>query len=908
MKPILLTFEAFGPYASKTTVDFTKFGEDGVFLVTGDTGAGKTTIFDAISFALYGQGSGGADRRNAKSFRSDYAAPSQETFAEYTFSHKNKTYKIKRTPEYERPKLRGEGTTTQSATAEFICFDTGEVLSKIDEIDTRVAEIIGLTQKQFARTVMIAQGDFLKILNADSEERKKLFRKLFNTAPYEELQIMLKKKKDELDTAEGALLGHLDAAVRGISAEADSEVAVAGTASLRETIAYIKEAVAAKAAGQILIGALPRLAEQLGHLVKAEKNKVASCDAALQKCSAAQAAISAEIAEQKRLSADIAEAQAQQAELGVLVAKKADMLEKQTALDSARGAALLCHSEALLLQNEKFLASAKAELAAAQEQIAEASKALPLCEARLKQAEAEITETDEILRRIEKLTTANTLLADYEEKQQNLASLKDRVTMLMAQSKTAEDEYSRIKTAFIYSQSGLLASQLEENMPCPVCGSLSHPAPAKLADNSVTEKDLQNAEKKRNQLEKSLRDDSAACASASTEVANIEKQLADADVAATGNTSVAELSADISREISALNNQRLQLKSNLDSAKKDYDTKLLALEKATASKEHAEKSLAEYSAEQSKLAADFEVELALRGFTSREAFLSAKLPEEAMASLEAELRLYGEACASVEAQLAALTSRITDNKTGLPRVPKDLASLTAELDIINAQFSQTSAEKTELSKSLALNERAIKEIKEISRTMETVSKERAIVTDLYKTASGQTYGKAKLSFETYVQQYYFKQVIAAANKRLTALTEGLFVLRCKTDAKNMRSQSGLDLDVFDRGTGLWRDVSTLSGGESFMASLALALGLSDVVQSRSGGIRLDSMFIDEGFGSLDENALRQAINMLSRLADGKRLIGVISHMSELKERIDKKIIVKKKISGSEIIMEGILAE
>ena len=198
----------------------------------------------------------------------------------------------------------------------------------------------------------------------------------------------------------------------------------------------------------------------------------------------------------------------------------------------------------------------------------------------------------------------------------------------------------------------------------------------------------------------------------------------------------------------------------------------------------------------------------------------------------------------------------------------------------------------------------LENLKKLSGTLEKTRDEYAMVNDLYRTVSGQKAGeKGKLNFETYVQQYYFKEVVAAANKRLTVLTDGGFVLRCKESAKNLRSQSGLDLDVYDINTMQWRDVSTLSGGESFMASMALALGLSDVVQNQSGQIRLESMFIDEGFGSLDENALRQAIGLLSKLADGKRMIGVISHVAELKERIDQKIVVNKTRNGSVVRME-----
>ena len=230
--------------------------------------------------------------------------------------------------------------------------------------------------------------------------------------------------------------------------------------------------------------------------------------------------------------------------------------------------------------------------------------------------------------------------------------------------------------------------------------------------------------------------------------------------------------------------------------------------------------------------------------------------------------------------------------------------LSAKLDAARTTARRAAAEDTALTAAQTADETAIARLTAIAEKRAAAQHRWAVVNEVYATVSGQMSRRTKLSFETYVQQYYFKQVIAAANKRLTVLTDGMFVLRCKEEAKNMRSQSGLDLDVLDRSTGLWRDVSTLSGGESFMASLALALGLSDVVQSRSGGVRLDAMFIDEGFGSLDENALRQAMELLTRLAGGARLVGVISHMPELKERIERKVIVTKTVSGSKLRVEA----
>ena len=235
---------------------------------------------------------------------------------------------------------------------------------------------------------------------------------------------------------------------------------------------------------------------------------------------------------------------------------------------------------------------------------------------------------------------------------------------------------------------------------------------------------------------------------------------------------------------------------------------------------------------------------------------------------------------------------------------RDLDALTAAFQNLNAERDALRRDEADVARRLALNESALKELRDVRRLQTSHAGEWAVLDDLYRAVSGQLSQKVKITFETYVQQYYFKQVVAAANKRLTLLTDGMFVLRLKEEARDRRSQAGLDLDVFDRSTGQWRDVTTLSGGESFMASLALALGLSDVVQAESGGVRLEAMFIDEGFGTLDENALRNALELLSRLADGDRLIGIISHMPELRDRIDKKIVVRKHLWGAQATIEA----
>ena len=313
--------------------------------------------------------------------------------------------------------------------------------------------------------------------------------------------------------------------------------------------------------------------------------------------------------------------------------------------------------------------------------------------------------------------------------------------------------------------------------------------------------------------------------------------------------------------------------------------------------ETAEKRLKELEKERLTLTEAFQTALSANGFAGEDAYRTAKISESAMNAMDEEIRAYDEKARSLKdrrEELAGLLQGLT---------PADLGAIQQQVQAEEAERSKFAREESALGKDLAINQSCLRELLEAKKKKDRLGQRWALVHELYYNVSGQTSSQVKLSFEAYVQQFYFKQVIAAANMRLNVLTEGKFTLRCKEEAKNLVSQAGLDLDVLDRSTGVWRDVSTLSGGESFMTSLALALGLSDVAQARSGGVRLDSMFIDEGFGSLDEDALRQALELLSGLAGGSRMIGVISHVGELKNRIDKKIIITKNLTGSSITLE-----
>ena len=295
---------------------------------------------------------------------------------------------------------------------------------------------------------------------------------------------------------------------------------------------------------------------------------------------------------------------------------------------------------------------------------------------------------------------------------------------------------------------------------------------------------------------------------------------------------------------------------------------------------------------------DYNNELFKQGFTNDIDYKNCLLSLEIIETYDEKLKIYKDSLTKLYSKLETINKQLAGKEI------VDIIKLENEKNNIQLEYEGNKKSLDVYVLAYNTNKNCYHELKKLNNTKEKIIKEWTIINDLYKATSGQISNQVKISFETYVQQYYFKQVVIAANKRLNVLANGMFKLRCKDEAKNKRSQVGLDLEVFDGNTNVWRDANTLSGGESFMASLSLALGLSDVVQSQTGNVRLESLFIDEGFGSLDEESLKQALELLNKLADGNKLIGIISHVSELNEKIDQKIIVTKNFNGSQIKLES----
>ena len=873
MKPLKLTLSAFGPYAGRTTIDFSRLCENGIFLITGDTGAGKTTIFDAISFALYGEGSGGKERRASKSFRSDYAARDTETYVELEFRHRQHTYRLKRNPVYLRQSRRGDDLVEQKAAAELTELDTGECWTGTDEVKDRAQELIGLTQDQFAQTVMIAQGDFLKILNARSEDRKKLFQQLFNTSLYADLQ----KKAKEKCSAAAQLQKELDLRIVTEAGKISPEPEFPDRERLKQ---YQTDA---KYADQLL--------ETLRGLYAYETRLKKEADGQWETLDGQLKTLTAALADGRNLNQRFDELGQWQKELDGLLQKQSTVEERKAALSAARKAQLLGPVDQLRRRNRQSLEAEKTQAARlAQEKKAQAER-LPALEETAKQAREQLPLAEENAQLVKRLESCLQLLEKRQKDALELERLNCLQTKALEDSDRAEREYLAVRQAYYRSQSGLLARSLREGEPCPVCGSIHHPAPAALQEGGATQEQFQAADDRRKLLEQQVQKISSRTAAARAALETLQRTLQsegigeeDTEQSVRRRMKEADAAARKIRETAEqTENQRQQCQSRL--------------ERAAALLEASLKKAGELEEEAARLEQEFAEGLARQGFEAEADYRAACLPAEEAERLDAAIRRYEEAKKS-------LNDRIGEREAQLRgRVRADIEALLQQQKNLTEQYRQAQERSRSCDRRLTLHQEAGKAIRRAAEQKKAHAEEWAVLDDLYRAMSGQLSQKVKITFETYVQQYYFKQVVAAANKRLTRMTDGMFVLRLKEEARDRRSQSGLDLDVLDRATGQWRDVSTLSGGESFLASLSLALGLSDVVQSESGGVRLEAMFIDEGFGTLDENALRNAMALLSSLADGDRMIGVISHMPELRERIDKKIVVHKKLTGSQIELE-----
>ena len=922
MRPIRLTVSAFGPYAGKTVIELDKLGTSGLYLITGNTGAGKTTIFDAITYALYGEPSG--NNRSAGMLRSKYADPETPTQVELIFSYAGKTYTIRRNPDYLRPKTRGEGFTEEKAGAE-LTYPDGRVVTRLKDVNSAVIDIMGIDRNQFTQIAMIAQGDFLKLLLASTEDRKKIFQKIFYTQNYAAVQEKLRVKTRELRDACETLKDRNKQAVGRIACEEEDVLRL-----------RVDKAKDGGLTGEEILELLDRLIGQ----DEARADKIAEEITALDAGITKSAQLLAKAEEQANTEAALLKDRAAFTEnrAGLQDAQKECELQENRAPEREtliKEAAALAKDEPAYDEREKRTANARKLLAAIgqdEERLEKEGGTLAALERHiegLKEEEKTLAsageEQERLKNRIENAKAGQAALqelrraaADVKKQKDALSAAQEAYRIKREQADRLKADYERGNRAYLDAQAGILAETLAEGSPCPVCGSGTHPHPAKKAADAPSEEALNKLKEAKEAADRAEAD--ASKRAGEIGAAEKEKEAALRKLAAGifGEEDFAdpagqELDARIrSREAEAeaeLSELRTAfMESQKRIARKAEIGRLLADGEAQAKdtadrigkmRESLAKMRADKEAEEGRLT---ELNGLLRYPTKEELRGEIRKKEAAAAAIERAQKQAQKALQDFKEEAAAILARIEDAEKRLQnRIEIDIAEETAKKVEAEENRTRLHGRNTEVGARLAGNRGIREEL--LKRAAETDAAEKKLMwmQALSRTANGEVSGKEKIMLETYIQMTYFDRIIARANTRLMIMSGGQYELKRRSAAADKRSQSGLDLDVIDHYNGSERSVNSLSGGEQFKASLSLALGLSDEIQSSAGGIRLDTMFVDEGFGSLDEESLQQAIGALMGLTESNRLVGIISHVAELKDRIDKQIIVTKARTGGSFV-------
>ena len=913
MRPIKLTLSAFGPYAGKIEFDFDKLGTGGLYLITGDTGAGKTTIFDAITYALYGDPSG--NNREVSMFRSKYADIKTPTFVRLVFNYKGKEYTIERNPEYERAAQRGSGLTKQTAGVELILPD-GKPLTKTKEVDNAINNIIGINREQFCQIAMIAQGDFLKLLISPTKDRIEIFRHIFKTKLYSDLQDRLKSELSVLNNDCSKIKQSISQYISGINCSDSSLLSLDVTKAKKgdlptdECILLIENLLSEDTlAEKKADNAITEIEKQLDILkINIERGKTYlrakqdfdQNEINISKLTEEMLSLTKALEEEQKknsLQNDLAKASAA---IEAQLLEYDELSQKESAFKN--NALNIEKNNAALTKNNKEIEVLKAQI----ESLTEESKTLQ------KSGEQKILFANQKALHKESLSKLDTLLKSMENLKKIDAQYKDAAKKYEAKKAAANEikiSYDLKYDLYLDAQAGILAETLVDNMPCPVCGSTSHPQKAikptdvpkkdeldilkaKLAqaDDEKTEANKESAKLKGMREEKK-----------DSTVSSIKELLGDIDMNNATDITKAKIN-ELESNIAVLD-QKIQAEEK-NIARKEYienelpksRTKLEDLQKGITSISNEISALS--SKNDSLNAGIIDLKSKLRFSSRLEANNEIQKNNAMISKIKRDIELASEREKECSVNLASA-------KTRREELFKQIeGKQEIDLDAENNNLSELERNKIQLDKKkqnihirIVNNKSNCDNIKQKSSELIAIEKKYTWVKALSDTANGNITGKDKIMLETYIQMHYFDRIISRANTRLMIMTGGQYDLIRREEALSKVGQSGLDLDVIDHYNGTTRSVKSLSGGESFKASLALALGLSDEIQSSAGGIQLDTMFIDEGFGSLDEDSLSQAMNALASLASSNKLIGIISHVGELKQKIDKQIVVKKDKTG-----------
>lgn len=760
MKPLHLTIESWGPYKDIQTADFSAFASGGLFLITGPTGAGKTTIFDALTFALYGEVSGSV--REKDSLRSDFAPPDAVTQVELVFSHQGENWLVRRNPRYERAKLRGEGTTTENENGELYRLesDGSRELKAVgsQQVTEAVTELLRLDYRQFRQISLIAQGEFQQLLTASSKERTAIFRDIFQTQLYDAITQILGQRVKELNSRLDENRHRMDEVCGSFRIESEEWKKGIGQKNRN----YGKLAALAEKELEAYAGEQKELAQRQQKTEQEFKNLVKQTEQVRQN------------------NERIDQYQKDCGQLERMEQELAEITGRRLGLERESGQLADMKQEADRLQ-----------------------ALLPVQEEQYRRAK------------------------NWKQMQETLVGCQKTYLALDAQAKQKKQEYEQQDDRYRKASAGILAQELLPGQPCPVCGSMHHPAPACLTGDIPDERKLeqlkQEAERRASRAEQ----------------ARTEAALA----------------------LGALR----QAENELGEAGRTFEGQA----------EELLKRLREQAEETSRLL---------------------KEKQRAIQSLEQRLQ---EIRIAEERQKAAIEQKRNSIRRPENIEKQDLAEWNRRIQELEARRRQMTREKEKLGTVTAVNQGAVRQLREHMKAREALEREYGVWRKMERAASGSN--NRKLVLEQFVLSVYFEDILKAANLRLSRMTGDRYELYRQEESRDRRMKESMEIEVLDQYTGKKRSVKTLSGGESFKAALALALGTSDVVQSYAGGIWVETLFVDEGFGALDSESLNQAVAILNSLSGGQRMIGIISHVEELKEQIEHQIVVEKTNNGSRIL-------
>jgi exonuclease SbcC len=863
MRPIKLTISAFGCYAGVEIVDFTALGSNGIYLISGETGSGKTTIFDAISFALYGSASGNARGNHYLMFRSDFALEKVKTFVELEFVCRDKVYIIKR-------------TIKKTAQDVELTLDDGTVISGERNIKPKVSDLIGLNRDQFAQIIMIAQNDFLRFLQSETDDRVNIMRKIFNTGAFLSFQQELKSKFKEINDEHNVILRTFD-----------------------KLDVIVHDRVSTLSAWQNQVTADKKDADEINKKQvendKQRDNKTVELTLAKELL--------------KKL-ADLDESR------NALIKHNDNAVDMETLAlrykrnESATRNVKPVYDDWIRITNDlsnavKSTAQAQKEFLAADENKNQANKVLATLP-QLDDVQAKFDATNEIWKDENTKLTDLTALADDKKSivatNAELVKLQNEFTRLSTEYEKLNTDYLQTEAIFMSNQAGILAAKLSDGQPCMVCGSAVHPHLAEISDETSSEDKVKKARKAAENARKASEKQSSVCAAKLSAIETAKERfvkdfstyakITDYEEAA---KTIDEMVLSAERTLVKLSLNKDEANSILTKAKSDFEAATAAVSKSEAEYKAAETLLRERKTNEDSLIKSeitsksvYTKALTDNLFKNEAEFLSFVVDETELKNTAIILSEYETEGKMLKKDIARLENETSGKeKPNISKIEEESNVLEEIRQILRNQSSEITGRLTDI-------QSKIKDLVSASNDYTQNEKIYSVIKPLSDAANG------KLEFETYAQAAYFDRVLRAANLRLQIMSQNRYLLLRKQGSDDNRKKTGLDIEVADSYTGKSRSAKSLSGGESFMASLSLALGLSDVIQQSAGGVKLDAMFIDEGFGSLDSETLDLAVRTLSGMAQGSRVIGIISHVNELRERIDKQIQVKKSPTGSKI--------